>query len=640
MTTRLQWEGEMRRERRRTRLPAAMPRTGGIAALLLAALLWCPLAEAQNNAATLQDLWMEAASQAVASDFEGANERIDRFRQVSQQIGLERHPLFARSAAGLARQAQIEGNRELRQWAIGAALRLDSGLPEVHFTLAELARADRDWRGVIQSLVSGVRSVYAKYTAAVVANGDLLITFAVAFLVFAAAAGVVLTLRYGRQIIHDLREWLSTRLSPGASTVVAFAFLLLPIFLWLHPLWLVPYWLALAFGYAALRERILVVVVLVGLALLPLLVAWSSYRIAGSRAPVIQATEVVHREAYDPEVAARLSELLQVMPEDPRVHLLSGNLSVLEGNERQAMLHYQRAAELNDRFAGAHLNIGNIHFLNGDLPAATVRYERAAALDPTMVAAYFNAAVVAGESFNFERQAQQLDQAKRVSRSATQKLLANPPRRKVHIHRMSYNEAWNLAEASARLPAARELFGNYARFNQRAALVHPLTIGSLLALLGAVLIWFRRRKTGFAGVCVKCGRTFCLRCKSSRESATYCTQCIHIYIKRDGVLNEAKQRKMSEVQQYHRGRLRQRKTLTIFLPGSGSILEGATWRGAFLLLAFAIFLSIAFFTGRLAPIASPAETMQLALRILAGAGALLVWLLALIPTLRAKVTVV
>jgi tetratricopeptide (TPR) repeat protein len=639
MTTRLQGEWITTWSRRRTRLSAEMPRSLAVAAMLIVVLLSCPLAEAQNNAATLQDLWMEATSQAIDGDFEGANERFERFRQVSQQIGLERHPLFARSAAGLALQAHYERNRELRQWAIDAALRLDSGVPEVHFTAAEIARGEGDWPGVVQALMSGVRSVYAKYSTSVVTHGDLLITLAVAFLVFAIVAAVVLALRYGRQIIHDLREWLSARLSPGASTVVAFAFLLLPLFLWLHPLWLVPYWFALAFGYAAARERALIVVALLGLATIPLLTAWSSYRIAGSRAPVIQASEVIHRDAFDPEVAARLAELLQVMPEEPRVHLLSGNLSLLEGNERQALLYYQRAAELNDRFAGAHLNIGNIHFLNGDLPAATVRYERAAALEPTMVAAYFNASVVAGESFNFERQAQQLDQAKRVSRSTTQRLLSNPPRRKVHVYRMPYGEVWDLAERSARTPAARELFGNYARFDPRAALVHPLTIGSILALIGAVLIWFRRRKRGFAGACVKCGRTFCLQCKSSRESATYCTQCIHIYIKRDGVLNEAKQRKMSEVQHYHRGRLRYRKVLTLLLPGSGSILEGATWRGALLLLAFVLFLSVAVFTGRLAPIASPAETMQLALRIFAGAGAFIVWLLAVIPTLRAKVTV-
>src|SRR6185295_2461859 len=74
-----------------------------------------------------------------------------------------------------------------------------------------------------------------------------------------------------------------------------------------------------------------------------------------------------------------------------------------------------------------------------------------------------------------------------------------------------------------------------------------ITIGSVIAALLAIIIWFRRRKAGYANACIKCGRTFCHRCKSARESATYCTQCIHIYLKRDGVSLDTKRSKLEEV---------------------------------------------------------------------------------------------
>ncbi|MDX1583323.1 MAG: tetratricopeptide repeat protein [Thermoanaerobaculia bacterium] len=607
--------------------------------LALACASGIPL-HAQASVGTLQDVWMESLRLAADGSFETASENLERVKQISQQLGVPYYPLYAKSAVGLAREAQLDGNEALQNWAEEAAIELDPLSPEVQFVLADIAKNEGDWGAAATHLLNGVKNVFFKYTASLAARFDLLLTISVAVLLLACAAGVVLTIRYGRQIIHDLRESLSQRFSPGASTVIAFAILFLPLFLWLHPGWLVPYWFVLVFGYASVRERILIVILLVAIALVPFVAAWSAYRLAGARTAVVQASELVHRGAYDPEVSARLSELLVVMPEEPKLHLLAGNIALIEGNQNEALVHYQRAAELDDSFAGAHLNIGNIHFLNGDFPAATVQYERAAELRPEMVAAYFNASVVAGESFNFERQAQQLDLAKDAGRSETNDLLKNPPSRKVYVYKIPYGEIWDLVDEISGDAATRELFGNYATFTLTGSIAHPLTLGALVALSLALIVWMRRRSGGFAGVCVKCGRTFCHRCKSSRESATYCTQCIHIYIKRDGVLSEAKQRKMTEVQQYHKGRLRNQKLLSTVLPGAGNLLEGSTWSGAIFLLLFMVFACVAIFTGRLAPIASPAETMKLALRVVSILGAVLVWFIAVVPVYRAKVRAV
>lgn len=612
----------------------------GLCLALLVIVAAAGSAHAQASVATLEDVWLESLRLATTGDLAGATENLERVKQISQQLGVRYFPLYAKSAAGLARQASLEGNEALETWAVDAARQLDPASPEVSFVLADIARGDRNWGAVARHLAEGLRHLLVEYSASMTARSDLLIAVSVAILLAACATAMLLTIRYGRQIIHDLRETLSRKFSPGVSTVIAFAVFFLPIFLWLHPIWLMPYWFVLVFAYCSMRERILIGLLLVAVAATPLAAAWSAYRMAGLRTSVVQASELVHRNAYDPEVSARLSELLLVMPEEPRLHLLSGNIALIEGNEAQALLHYQRAAELDDSFAGAHLNIGNIHFLNGDFPAATVQYERAASLQPDLVAAYFNASVVAGESFNFERQAQQLDQAKEAGRSETDALLQNPPARKVHVYRLPFGEVWNLVRDTSNTAGTRELFGNYARFDPVASMIHPLTVGAILALIAGLILSLSRRANGVAGSCVKCGRTFCHRCKSSRESATYCTQCIHIYIKRDGVLAEAKQRKLGEVQDYHRGRLRNRKILSTFLPGAGSLMEGAPWVGAITLVLFMVFLSIAFFTGRLAPIASPAETMKLALRSGAVLAMVVIWAISAIPVYRAKGTAV
>ncbi|HUO85379.1 MAG TPA: hypothetical protein VM534_09725, partial [Thermoanaerobaculia bacterium] len=170
------------------------------------------------------------------------------------------------------------------------------------------------------------------------------------------------------------------------------------------------------------------------------------------------------------------------------------------------------------------------------------------------------------------------------------------------------------------------------------SLANPLTVEALTALILAILLLMVRRKGGMAGTCVKCGRTFCPRCKSSRESATYCTQCIHIYLKRDGVSLDTKKRKMEEVQGYQASTVRNRKLLTTLLPGTASLLAGSPWAGFLILVAFLLFVMIALLTGRLAPIATPADTMQLVLRITAIVLAVAVWLATSIPVYRQRAT--
>src|SRR5436853_4296819 len=108
---------------------------------------------------------------------------------------------------------------------------------------------------------------------------------------------------------------------------------------------------------------------------------------------------------------------------------------------------------------------------------------------------------------------------------------------------------------------------------------NPIAVGGVCAATLAPLMFMKRRRAGLAGSCIKCGRTFCRRCKSARESATYCTQCIHIYLKRDGVSLDTKRTKLEEVHDYHHGTLRRNKLLATFLPGSAQVLEGRTIAG-------------------------------------------------------------
>jgi len=169
--------------------------------------------------------------------------------------------------------------------------------------------------------------------------------------------------------------------------------------------------------------------------------------------------------------------------------------------------------------------------------------------------------------------------------------------------------------------------------------LNPVTIGALASVIFALALWMIRRNRGFAGSCIKCGRTFCHRCKSSRESATYCTQCIHIYLKRDGVAIATKRAKLEEVSDHLIGMQRRNRLFATFLPGSAQMLEGRTQTGLLGMILFFICVAMAVLTGRLAPALGPvAHTAQLAVRGIAIAIAVILWLLMSLPVYSRRVT--
>lgn len=576
-----------------------------VVALALIALAMADRVCAQQIAP--RDIWAQATSAAREGDFEVATKKKRELLTIGRSFGVRTFPGYAAGAAALA--SESEAKRELSEWAAQAARELDGRSPAVSFNEADRAARNSGWGSAAPLALQGFVRVFGNYRANVLARADLIYVSAAALAVTSIIFGLALFLRYGRSLAHDLREMLSTRMSGGSVSVLAFALLLLPLFLWLGPIWLLFYWAAIFFRYAGRGERIAIVIVLLLVALMPVALDMSSHWIAGVDSPVVAAAISSSEQAYRPEALRRLEELLAVVPDDPTLHVLVGNLLAFDGRDEQAAFHYQRAIQLDPRHAGAHVNRGNLYFLNNEYQAAINEYQRAEEADPELATALFNHSVAAVESYKYDLQEQMLKRARAVDSGFVLRVTSDPPPQKIVMYSPPIAEAWNVSERVSQRPAARALFGNYSAFDPLRSATTPVTIGALASLLLALALQLKRRKGAPANACIKCGRTFCHRCKSARESATYCTQCIHIYLKRDGVSLSTKRQKLDEVARHQTGLTRRNRFFATFLPGSAQMLEGRTLSGIFGLLLFALFVAMALLAGRLAPALGPAANV-------------------------------
>ncbi len=603
--------------------------------------VWACLVSRMARAEELapRDIWPQATSAADAGNLDAAAKKTSELTETGRAYGIKTYPLYAVSAASLSRQAARQGVKPAADWAARAADALDPISPAVAFIGADTAADSKNWGAALTASFRGFANILRDYRSRLLGRADFLITLLLALALTAAIFAISLLVRYGRAMSHDFREILGGRMHGGSVSVLAFALLFLPIFLWLGPGWLIFYWFIIFFSYAKPVERILIVFLSLLIAAAPLALDLASHWIAGVDSPVVISAIASEERSYQPDALRRMQELVNIVPDDAVLHLLIGNLYLQDGDEQQANLHYRRSADLHDS-AGAHVNLGNLHFFNNDFATAVTEYNKAETLDPRLAIAFYDDSIALGELYKFDQQAQKLDQAKKIDRSYTERLNSEPPAQKVVLYHPTIPQAWAVSSSIARRGVARSLFGNYAWFDPTESVRNPLTLGAILTLLLAPLVFLKRRRAGFAGQCIKCGRTFCPRCKSAHESTTFCTQCIHIYLKRDGVSMATKRAKLEEVSEHLGGVLTRNRWLASFLPGSAQLIEGRTVAGTIGAFVFVFFVSLAILSGRLAPVLAPGEVAKTIVRIVAIVLALILWLLMTLPIYRRRVTAV
>ena len=584
-----------------------------------------------------RDIWPQATSAADSGNVNAAAKKTNELTETGKSYGIKTFPGYAVSASALSRQAAKQGNKPAADWGAKAADALDPTSAAVAFMRADAAAESKNWGSALPALARGFTNLLHNYRSRLLSRSDFLITLLLAIALTAAIFAISLFVRYGRAMSHDFRELIGQRMSGGSVSVLAFALLFLPIFLWLGPIWLVFYWFIIFFGYAKPGERILIVVFSLLIAVAPVVLDITSHWIAGVDSPVVMSAIASEERSYQPDALRRMQELVNIVPDDAVLHLLIGNLYLQDGNEQQATQHYRRSAELHDS-AGAHVNLGDLHFFNNDFATAVTEYNKAEALDPKLAIAFYDDAIALGELYKFDQQAQRLDQAKHIDRSAIERLSSQPPAQKVVLYHPQISQAWAVSTSIARRGVARSLFGNYAWVDPAESARNPLTLGAILTVILAPLLFLKRRRAGFAGACIKCGRTFCPRCKSAHESATFCTQCIHIYLKRDGVSMATKRAKLEEVSEHQGGVLTRNRWLATFFPGSAQFIEGRTVRGTIGAFVFVFFVSLAILAGRLAPVLAPGDAAKMLVRIVAIAVAVVLWILLTLPIYRRHVS--
>ena len=517
-----------------------------------------------------------------------ARAKVDEILKHAQKIEIRRMTDLALSATLFGRRELAAGKSDIAREAFTAAMRFDPDLPEPRWARLTLAASSRAWGDLVPDLLGALRATFADGESRRVVVVRMVLIFLVTACAAALAAILVLLMRHGPRLVHDLRESAERVFHGRASGLAVAAFLIAPLLLSLDVLWLALFLFVLVFGYASWRQKVATSLALVlSMLLLPVLDR-VAYELSIASSPILRAAEALDESRYDQRILDNLEAAKNILPDDVDIRFLLGRLYQALGQNDRAIAEYTAGSRMASRDVRCLVNRGNIRFVDGDLGSAQEDYQEALKRDGRSIAARYNLALLFAETFRASEAAEILREARALDARSVQRFQETPTLVKVVSIGFTPDEAREKIERMEEDNRSRRLLGQYRSYRLQDGLGLPRFAGSpssvdfgvpllwgVLLAIGAAFFLDRSRKhgRGYASECQKCGRAFCRRCKPPGESALLCSTCVKVYLKKDGVAIETKLQKLDDVRRRRTLEERLRLVLNGLLPGSAAFLD-------------------------------------------------------------------
>ena len=538
-----------------------------------------------NAREVLADLWFKYRALVRRGDTAEAAHRIEAALDFMQREGLRAAPEIAGAFLADARKDLDEGQYRKAADSFRLAASFDPSLAAAHSGLAlALLRGDRDLRGAVREGASALVVALGDVGSMYQRGGNIFLLLYLAVCFGTAAALLLLCLKRVPSFAHDLRERFPGILTDQSARLAGWGILALPVLLFGPLVWLLTAWAALMFPYLKRAERIVALVALLalfGAGPAGCLMEW----IAGTSVdPGARALIRSTRGGYDLQDEQALRTLAASRPDDPMFPFLLGSMQRMAGRFDEAMAMYRRTLEIDSRHARAMVNLANLHTFRQEFAVAQGFYRKAEEANASLAIAHYNSHLAHLEAFHLESAEEELKAARRIDDALVTELLAQG--NEGRARRTPTDVGYAPAEIWKRVFLLRLDEGLRVAWGR--ALRAPATLaggaGLALALILPGLLIAPRAVT--TRRCRRCGRAYCRRCQVATKHPDHCSQCMHLFILRDGLAPNIKSRKMEEVVRHRRMVWIGERVLSLVVPGGGHVMGGRTIFGALILVVW------------------------------------------------------
>jgi tetratricopeptide (TPR) repeat protein len=552
-----------------------------LAVAALTSVLWlAPPAAAATPAdavrgGEVEQTWYKLTQALDPFDATMLQDRCSELAALAERTSIVRLTPFAMALVARARSLPTESARV----ALTCATALDPECPEAHLALA--AARFRRWEvsGGLSSLASAAAALAGDGRYSRLHAGSALISGLAALLAAFALWAAISMRRTIPAIWHDLMEMATAwRLGPNGVVVAAVA-LALPLFAGGDVAWLVLWVFALCWGYLSAPGRAVGAAGLLLVAVSPSILELGFRTLARNPNAITQATTALAERRYDPQVLDEIEALADLLGELPDYYRLQGDVYRQFGLLDGAAWSYREGLRRAPSHGPLSLSLGTVRYLEGDYNAALQAFQTARGAGADAVIVDYNLALTFAQSYQFRESDEAMARARDLDEPRLRRLSRGHDHQPILPAFTAQDAQALLARVDAVSLVHRGL--ELPPLLPERSVAHPFTLAALVSLAFAIgHFLLRDRTTGFATACLKCGRTFCRRCRLSQERQSYCSQCVNIFLKKDTVSIDAQVAKRRQVDRHHIALRLERRLGDLVLPGLGLGFAGRPLIGA------------------------------------------------------------
>ena len=509
--------------------------------------------------------------------------------------GLRPSPDLAELFLSMAQELKNTGKPEDFKRFARFAETFDPGHPAVHLAMAMEARKQS---GVISGsfLFETLNALFLSFrhpSTRMVAMANLALWLRITCFLLLGIISLLLFMKYHRLVRHDMHEWLGGQ-DTAWNHAVGWGALFLPSLLFLGGYWWCVYWAGLFLLYARLSERLVTLLAGTLLVLSGAFAALTQQELYLSKSTPHSSNLRCYANRIDVGEDSYLKALATSQDFQKDVYaLLLANRYLVHGSYYKAEEIYKDLLARSSNSSTVANNLGCIYYFEGRYQEAIQLFTKAIEVKADMAIAYFNRSLALTKIFNITEAEADQAKARQIEKdfSASYNLSKQEDWGPVPVYvpvQTTYKMALEKeSDRSARTAIPKKPFSS-----QVALIIRPtFSVAVIFLMVGFLILYMVKGKKFFSRSCFKCGRAFCSRCKTSLEFESFCGQCVHLYIKQDGVSPEARMKKNYEVEVYNRFLKTMRAVLSVVAPGAGHFIEGRPFSSLFLLLLWCGFVA-------------------------------------------------
>lgn len=540
----------------------------------------------------MEILWFVTLSHIKEQQFALAEVDVKKMIDEANQWEIKKFSNFAIASLGLFYEALKKDETLQAQYLLKFATLLNPDLPELYIAKADFSWSQNSYFDYFFNIIKYLYKSLNSYSQSLGLINNLLIIFFILALIVLIIFTLFLFYRNFSKIKHDLMELFEKKYNSISSLILSLSIIFLPIIIGLSWFWILCYLCIIVFGYSKNTEKFLLILLIILQVIAFPIIYHNLNKLYESFSPIIQSSYALQNKElsykYVPEI-----EIISAFVEDPDLIFLLGNLYEASGDTLNSMAAYKKAIAKSPTHGLSYIGLGNQYFWQANYGAAITEYLNAQKFLPFFSPLYFNLSKAYNQNYQYNMGTEALNSGMAINSRQILKFISSKPPREIIPVYYKPEDAYKLVHSINKRGLLKEkgIRGHENLFSLKYSILFPYTISFFICLiLTPIFHLYRKKKWEYAGICTKCGRTFCKKCKSSSESQIYCTQCIHIYIKKDGVSFDTKIKKINEVKRFLRQEYYLKKVFNLLVPGFAFFMEDKKLKGFLTIIIFSLLL--------------------------------------------------